>query len=78
MPSAPKHPYNEPGCPALVDRGVRFCSNHRREQYRRFDATRGTVKEQGYGNVWRMLRNWHPSHEPGVQQGGTGGGGRGG
>jgi 5-methylcytosine-specific restriction protein A len=64
MPTAPKHPCNAPGCPALVERGVRFCADHKREQYRRFNATRGTVKEQGYGNTWRKLRNWHLSREP--------------
>jgi 5-methylcytosine-specific restriction protein A len=59
MPTRPPKPCAEPRCPTLVPAGQRFCPDHKREHYRRFNAARGTVKEQNYGNTWKKLRDYY-------------------
>jgi len=62
VPFKPKHPCNAPGCPALTLE--RFCLEHKREHHRRFDATRGTPAERGYGRRWQAIRMAHLMAEP--------------
>jgi len=42
----------------------RFCPEHRREQRRRFDATRVSPSKRGYGRRWEKIRAMHLGAEP--------------
>jgi len=64
MPTAPKHPCNEPGCPALVQRGQSRCPAHTHALQRRFDATRLSPSKRGYGRRWEAIRDIVLSGEP--------------
>lgn len=54
MPSAPKRPCAQPGCPELVS-GTPRCSAHARQHER---TSRGTSSERGYNSAWRQFRTW--------------------
>jgi 5-methylcytosine-specific restriction protein A len=62
MPTRPKRPCPQPGCPALTDGGR--CVQHARESRRRVDAVRGTASSRGYGKAWEKARLGHLAHEP--------------
>ncbi|MCE5270835.1 HNH endonuclease [bacterium] len=53
MPCAPPKPCAHPGCPALVERGRRYCPKHQRQERQRSDEARGTAAERGYGSRWQ-------------------------
>jgi 5-methylcytosine-specific restriction enzyme A len=48
-------PCRHPGCPELVQGGG-YCPKHRRDDYRRQDAVRGTPSQRGYGWEWQRIR----------------------
>ena len=56
MPYVPKHPCSKPGCPNLVDRGVRFCPEHAKAQATLYDKHRGSAAERGYDAIWQKVR----------------------
>ena len=60
MPTKPKHPCAQPGCPELVESGQKYCEKHRkmhpedmRPAYRR-----------GYDAKWRRFRSWYLATHP--------------
>ena len=64
MPNAAKRPCAVPGCAALVARGVRYCSAHKRAQKPGgFQAGRSSAA-LGYGAAWQRLRRWVLATEP--------------
>jgi len=56
MPQAPRRPCAQPGCPALVGRGERYCQAHQAAQRRAYDDKRGSAASRGYGARWRRYR----------------------
>jgi 5-methylcytosine-specific restriction protein A len=58
MPQRLKRPCSQPGCPALVPVGERYCEKHRKEVARRYDQERGTAHERGYTARWRHYSRW--------------------
>lgn len=61
MPTKPRHPCNQPGCPELTHE--RFCDAHRKAERKRFDANRGTTKQRGYAGTWPARRKlWLQAH----------------
>ena len=64
MPKRPKTPCNQPGCPALVEPGQRFCPEHLRQERKRYDRDRGTSAQRGYGANHRKLRKKVLAEEP--------------
>ncbi|AIQ63306.1 HNH endonuclease [Paenibacillus stellifer] len=58
MPSKPKRPCGQPGCPELTDKG--YCDKHRKERDRR----RGTAASRGYGHKWKVARDQYLKEHP--------------
>lgn len=54
MPSKPLKHCSVPGCAERVLAGK--CERHRAEAQKRFDETRGTAAQRGYGHRWRARR----------------------
>jgi 5-methylcytosine-specific restriction enzyme A len=55
-PLAPHHPCNEPGCPALVPRGVSRCPTHQRQRQAEYNRTQRPARHQFYNTKeWRAL-----------------------
>lgn len=49
---------------AVAFNGERFCDAHRRGEYKRQDARRGSAHSRGYGARWRRLREQVLNREP--------------
>ncbi len=70
MPWAAKKPCSHPGCPALVSRADRFCTEHRRKtwreeaQARRSDPLRRTLDAQYRGQAWRKYAKGYLASNP--------------
>ncbi len=54
MPSAPRKPCPEPGCPRLVASGR--CDKHNLQRRHYASHPRGSSSQQGYGAAWRRVR----------------------
>ena len=55
MPSKPKKPCNQQGCPELISEG-RYCEKHRKEKQKVQDYRRGSAASRGYDKHWQKLR----------------------
>ncbi|MBE3589998.1 MAG: HNH endonuclease [Firmicutes bacterium] len=64
MPTRPPTPCAQPGCPALVPAGQRYCAEHARAERRRYDRERGSAASRGYDARWRRLRAMVLAREP--------------
>lgn len=62
MPTRPKRPCAQPGCPTLVKAGR--CPEHERHKRQAEDARRGTARERGYTREWEIARAAHLRAEP--------------
>lgn len=69
MPPRPLRPCGKIGCSRLARE--RFCEEHKSEaearrkaRWRRYDNSRGTAAQRGYGAVWRRLRLMVLHEEP--------------
>ncbi len=62
MPRRPKKPCSYPSCPALVEAGQRFCSEHKRENYR--NDNRKNYRERGYSNSWDKVKAIKKRQDP--------------
>jgi 5-methylcytosine-specific restriction enzyme A len=62
MPSKPRHPCRQPGCPALTN--DTYCPAHAREHQRTYDAARGTAEARGYTARWRKRRRIFLAEHP--------------
>jgi 5-methylcytosine-specific restriction protein A len=56
MPSKPKRPCSQPGCPELTDGGK--CEQHRKQETQRYDQQRGSAHSRGYTVRWRRYSQW--------------------
>jgi 5-methylcytosine-specific restriction protein A len=56
MPYAPKRPCAQPGCPALVAAGARYCEPHQRAERVRVDERRESASARGYDRHWQKAR----------------------
>lgn len=56
MGRAALHPCGQPGCRAVLPRGVRYCDPHRHARHKAIDRDRGSAHERGYDAAWRKLR----------------------
>jgi 5-methylcytosine-specific restriction enzyme A len=54
MPTRPLHPCNRPSCPKLTN--ARFCPEHAEAERQRYEATRTSASDRGYGRTWRKRR----------------------
>ena len=67
-PTAPRRPCGAQGCPALVDKGERYCPEHKarhdRHRWREQDRHRGKTAERGYGANHRKLRKLVMAEQP--------------
>lgn len=54
MPTAPLRPCRGPACPNHTRNG--YCPSCRAARERRYEASRGTAAERGYGRAWQRLR----------------------
>lgn len=54
MPSKPLRPCRSPNCPNLTRE--RYCESHKSLAYK-YDQTRGTAAQRGYGARWRKARS---------------------
>ena len=61
MPSKPKRPCAQPGCPELVDSG--YCDKHK-QQAGYYDKQRGSSSARGYGSRWQKYRRLWLSRQP--------------
>jgi 5-methylcytosine-specific restriction enzyme A len=64
MPSRPKRPCRQPGCPELVDGESGYCDRHRKAEYQRQDDRRGSAASRGYDSAWRKNRIWYLRQHP--------------
>lgn len=64
MPSRPKRPCRQPGCPELVDGESGYCDKHKRDERKRWDECRGSARERGYTTRWDKARKTFLSHHP--------------
>ena len=68
-----KHPCLTPRCPALIDKGERYCPQHTTEAAQRDVQRRGTASERGYDRAWheasRPYLKAHPHCERCTSQG---------
>lgn len=66
MPHKPPTPCAQPGCPALSHE--RFCNTHgdlaQNEWQKRYDETRPSASNRGYGWRWQKLRRIVLAEEP--------------
>ena len=69
MPARSPHPCSRAGCGVLTR--VRYCETHQtawlesqQERKRRFDETRGSPSERGYGPRWQRIRLVVLAREP--------------
>lgn len=60
MPTAPKRPCPQAGCPVLIDRDQRACEQHARAREQR----RGNAGQRGYDHAWRKLREQVLARDP--------------
>lgn len=60
MPRKPKVPCGHPGCPELVDAGVRYCRLHRSKHP---EMTRSAAS-RGYNSAWRKARKEYLEAHP--------------
>lgn len=58
VPTLPPRQCDAPNCPALVQRGERFCEAHadRKPDRRKWSEDRPPPEQRGYGPTWRRLR----------------------
>jgi 5-methylcytosine-specific restriction protein A len=56
MPQAAPKPCNHPNCSVLVQRGDRYCDQHRKAKQQHDDSRRGTSSERGYTGAWQRAR----------------------
>lgn len=56
MAMAPPKPCRWPGCPELVPRGTRHCTEHAKQNDRVRDVGRASAHDRGYGAPWRKAR----------------------
>ncbi|GLQ31653.1 HNH endonuclease [Litoribrevibacter albus] len=56
MPNAAKKPCSKFGCKEVVERGQRFCSDHKALHQETIDKQRGTAAQRGYGSRWQKAR----------------------
>jgi 5-methylcytosine-specific restriction protein A len=70
MPISAKKPCSQPGCPALVSRGERYCPDHQRARYQRENRARSEDPERRaldalYNSTrWRKYREWYLREHP--------------
>ena len=65
MPTKAKVPCGYPGCPMLVPANTgKRCDEHRVLERRRYDQSRGTTAQRGYGARWQKLRKWYVARHP--------------
>lgn len=62
MPRKMPKPCAHPGCPNLTH--DRFCSDHAKQERKRYDRERGTAAQRGYGSRWRKYRKWFLTQNP--------------
>ncbi|MHB0934887.1 MAG: HNH endonuclease signature motif containing protein [Armatimonadota bacterium] len=63
MPSRPKRPCRQLGCPALVVSG--YCAAHQREaQTRRNAKPRESSTQRGYDYTWQRFTAWYKIEYP--------------
>jgi 5-methylcytosine-specific restriction enzyme A len=59
MPTSPKRPCAQPGCPKLVERGKGgYCDEHQRPAFST-GQQRASARERGYDRTWELLRAKH-------------------
>jgi 5-methylcytosine-specific restriction protein A len=68
MPTAPKHPCAERGCPALVPRGVARCPVHTATRAAHTTAERAHSQSLYNTTQWRELRRAHLQAHPLCEQ----------
>ncbi len=61
MPTKPKKPCKQPGCPNLTT--VSYCDDHKKEE-RHYDRQRGTAAQRGYDSKWQKARKGFLSKHP--------------
>jgi len=64
MPTASKKACSRPGCPNLVEKGKRFCSEHESRDRKSCDERRGTAAQRGYGGRWQRYRERYLKAHP--------------
>jgi len=62
MPIKPKKPCRYPGCPELVENG--YCEKHSKSTKGRYENSRETATQRGYGTRWQKLRNSYVKAHP--------------
>ena len=60
----PMHYCSKPGCPNLVNRGVRFCPDHTKQQAKDYNKQRDPKIVKLYGRQWQVLRRMHLRRNP--------------
>ena len=65
MPRKPRKPCAFPGCPRLVESGSRYCSEHQKEEDRRYEKYgRYPHTRRRYGRAWKRIRDRYVSTHP--------------
>lgn len=64
MPHLALRPCAQPGCPHLVNRGVRFCDEHKKADRKSHDKQRGSAASRGYDSRHQRLRKWKLKRNP--------------
>jgi 5-methylcytosine-specific restriction protein A len=54
MPSRPKRPCRQPGCPELVVTG--YCDTHAKPAAQQRERWRGSASSRGYDSAWQNIR----------------------
>ncbi|WP_091742622.1 HNH endonuclease signature motif containing protein [Marininema mesophilum] len=62
MPSKPLRPCNYPGCPGLAQ--GRYCEEHTKQESQRYEQSRGSASQRGYGSSWRKARATYLKRSP--------------
>ena len=69
MPRKPKRPCSFPGCPNLVEAGMRFCPEHEKEENRRYEKYgRDRTAKRRYGRGWKRVRDHYIAAHPLCEQ----------
>ena len=59
MPQRPTRPCRMPMCPHLSYDGSGYCPEHRKQERKQYDETRGTAAQRGYDARWQRYRAWY-------------------
>jgi 5-methylcytosine-specific restriction protein A len=64
MPTKPKRPCKQFGCPELVESGQSYCDKHKKTYDKDYERKRGTAHQRGYTKTWSKYRLMYLRENP--------------